>query len=57
MADELLEDADEHVTPDQLERHKQRLRRALNRMAKDGLVTREGGRGGPKVRWGLKRES
>ena len=57
LADELLDESEDYVTPDQLERTKTRLRQALNRMKRDGLVTREGGKGGPKVRWALRWES
>lgn len=56
MADEILDESDEPVTRDQRERTKERLRRSLNRMAKERLVTREGGKGGPNVRWSLRSE-
>lgn len=54
LAEELAEEGDEHVTEDGLRRIKERLGRALRRMERDGAVVKEGGRGGPKVKWGLK---
>jgi hypothetical protein len=57
LAEELAEDADETVTEDGLRRIKERLSRSLRRMARDGEVAREGGRGGAKVRWALRWEA
>lgn len=54
MAEELADEGEEHVTEDGLRRIKERLGRALRRMERDGAVVKEGGRGGPKVKWGLK---
>ena len=54
LADELAEESEDHVTEDGLRRIKERLGRALRRMERDGAVVKEGGRGGPKVKWGLK---
>ncbi len=56
MADELLEDADEHVTAEQRDRAKERLSKALRRMARDGSVVREGPATGRNVRWRLQWE-
>lgn len=57
MADEWLEEAEEHVTAEQRDRTKERLGRALRRMAKDGSVVRDGPAGGRNVRWRLQWEA
>lgn len=54
LADELAEEVDDHVTEDGLRRIKERVGRSLRRMEREGLVAKEGGRGGSSVRWGLK---
>lgn len=53
MADELAEKQEDHTTADALERIKERLGKALNRMAKDGAVVKDGDRG-RTVKWSLK---
>jgi len=55
MADELLED-EEFPTADKLDRLKERLGRALRRMARDGSVLRDGPATGRNVRWRLQWE-
>jgi hypothetical protein len=54
LADELSDQVDDHVTEDGLRRIKERIARSLRRMEREGLVAKEGGRGGSGVRWGLK---
>lgn len=54
MAEELLEDSEEHLTAEQRERIKERLGRALNRMKKDGSAVRQGETRNP--RWSLRWE-
>jgi hypothetical protein len=56
LAEEWLADEEEHVTADRRDRAKSTLARALNRMAREGTVVREGRRGGPGVKWGLRWE-
>ncbi len=52
MAEELV-DGMESPTPGEADRTKERLSRALRRMAKDGWVQRLGGAGGRAVKWAL----
>jgi hypothetical protein len=56
LADELLEEEEEHVTAEQRDRAKERIARTLNRMKREGSVEpdRSGGRG---VKWGLRWEA
>jgi hypothetical protein len=53
LADELAEEAEEHITEDALRRIKERLSKTLRRMDREGLVAKEGTTGS-KVKWGLK---
>lgn len=57
LAEELAEEGDEHITEDGLRRIKERLGRTLRRMEREGAVDKDGGRGGPRVRWSLIREA
>jgi hypothetical protein len=54
LAEELADMGEDQVTEDGMRRLKERLGRALRRMERDGAVVKEGGRGGPNVKWGLK---
>lgn len=56
MADELAEDAEDHVGDDARGRMRERLSKTLRRMANDGYVTREGPATGRGVRWSLRWE-
>lgn len=53
LADDLLEEGDEHVTDDLRQRTKERLSRMLRRLASDGAVERIGG-AGRGAKWGLR---
>jgi hypothetical protein len=54
LADELLSESDEPATADLRDRTKERLGRTLRRLAREGLVQREGPAGGPGVKWSIK---
>ena len=54
LADELADESDEHVTEDGLRRIKERIGKSLRRLEREGAVAKDGGKGGPGVRWGLK---
>jgi hypothetical protein len=53
LAEELADASEEPVDRDRL---KERLRKALGRMAREGLLQREGPGTGPNVRWSLRWE-
>ena len=53
LADEMADTVEDHVTIDARDRMKERLNKALRRMAQDGAVEKEGTTGS-KVRWKLK---
>ena len=57
MAEELLEETDEHVTDDARQRVKERLSKALRRLSIDGTVVKEGAATGRNVRWSLRWET
>ena len=54
LADEIAEESDEHVTADGRDRLKERLGKALRRMANDGSVERDGPATGRGVKWSLR---
>jgi hypothetical protein len=54
MAEEVLEEDEDHVTADKRDRVKERLAKALNRMKRDGFVDKEGAT--RNVRWVLRWE-
>jgi len=54
LADEIAEESDEHVTADCRDRLKERLGKALRRMANDGSVERDGPATGRGVKWSLR---
>lgn len=56
LADELLEQSEEHITDDVRQRVKERLSRSLRRMLHDDTVERQGPATGRGVRWALRFE-
>ncbi len=56
MAEEVWSETD-GASSGELDRIKERLGRMLRRMARDGAVSKDGGKGGPNVRWSLRWET
>ena len=56
MAEEMWSETD-GMSPGELDRIKERLGRMLRRMTRAGDVVKEGGKGGPNVRWSLRWEA